>query len=695
MPRIPGDNPLQVKTNSREFSLQETLIDSIPAQVFWKDLDLRYLGCNKAFLKSLGLDAKKDVIGKTDFDLPVSKQDSAIYREDDLTIINSGKQKLNIEEMQLLADGTQRYLSTNKVPLYEENGKMYGILGIYIDITERKQAEEELKRTKIEAEVASQAKSDFIAHMSHDIRTPLTGIIGISHLLEKNAHTQDERMNAHCLNESGEQLLALCNNILETVAAGNLSENSIKEEEFDFVHLLSSISQLELPAIKMKGLELKIELDPAMPNCFIGDKVKIHRILLNLLGNAIKFTDKGYVAVYVKVLAKDTKRATLHVEVRDSGVGIPDELQEKVFDKFFRVHPSKPGTPKGQGLGLHIVQKYISLLKSAVTLTSKIGEGTAFSFDLVLKVAVPKIYPRIPSKKNPVCAESKVHFLSNGNPLPHLLLIEDNLPALFALEALMKELGCTYKSEKDVHAAYALATSASFDSILTDIELPLVSGMEFARRLRDWEKINNKPPTPIVGLSGHSVDLISAECLEAGMNKVLCKPATRQNLCDLFDEFKIGRGQLYGTHQSKLDPTSDSVPLKKLGLDLPDTEEQLFALEQYPLFDSAILMDILGSEANFPSILKEMIDTISKDKIEMEQMFKNENWENLGKIAHRAKGGAACCGTVRMQYACQYLERYRKAGHSKLMKPLYWQMVRILDETRTCLKRWLKNASSE
>lgn len=167
----------------KEQLLLDSLIDYIPSQIFWKNRDLEYLGCNKAFVESLGLNNKKDVIGRTDFDLPVDKRDSAIFREDDLRIMETVSSIFNIEEVQTLENGVERVLSTSKVPLFNDQGDVYGVLGIYRDITEQKRAENELKIARSLAEQANYIKSEFIANMSHDIRTPLSGVVGMSQLL--------------------------------------------------------------------------------------------------------------------------------------------------------------------------------------------------------------------------------------------------------------------------------------------------------------------------------------------------------------------------------------------------------------------------------------------------------------------------------------------------------------------------------
>lgn len=205
------------------------LLNYLPHAIFWKDNQLVFQGCNKQFAHQFGYDEPDSIIGKTDFDFPFPSHLIKIYQEDDQKIITTGIPKLNYEETQMQADGTAKTLLVSKVPFRDKEGKILGVLGIYTDITDRKIVENDLKKAKDVAEIANQAKTEFIANMSHDIRTPLTGIVGISKLLENEVQKPREKQQALWIYESGEQLLSLLNSVLDIVSAENIQESDIEE----------------------------------------------------------------------------------------------------------------------------------------------------------------------------------------------------------------------------------------------------------------------------------------------------------------------------------------------------------------------------------------------------------------------------------------------------------------------------------
>ncbi|MCX7116980.1 MAG: ATP-binding protein [Legionellales bacterium] len=309
----------------------DDLINQLPAAIFWKNTRSVFLGCNQYFADLAQLASPKDIIGKTDYDLPWGKYESDLYRLDDQEVMNSGLPKLGIEEPQTLSNGRVITLLTNKIPLFTKQKVLVGIFGIYHDITARKEMELTLQKAKNEAEAANLAKTEFIANMSHDIRTPLSGIVGMSELLEEDVQHLEQRQYAHWIRESGVQLLGLLNGILDVVSASHVSEHDLNEEAFDLRLCIQDIVQLELPTTQLKQIDLQVDVEASVPTYIISDRTKIHRILLNLLGNAIKFTSTGSITILVKCLLSDDESVRLLFSVKDTGIGIPEQLQDKVF----------------------------------------------------------------------------------------------------------------------------------------------------------------------------------------------------------------------------------------------------------------------------------------------------------------------------------------------------------------------------
>lgn len=526
---------LEVAT--KEQLLLDSLIDSVPAEIFWKDKSLVYLGCNKSFVNSLDLEDKSEVIGKTDFDLPVDRKDSHFYRDDDLQIIRSKVGKLDIVERQFVNGVRERVLSTSKVPLFDDQGEVYGILGVCRDITEHKKSEDKLKQAIAMAEQANYTKSEFIANMSHDIRTPLSGVVGISQLLVDTLSDSEHQQQAQWIHECGVQLLSLLNDILTVIASDDDSAKyAEKEEVFCLRQCLDDLVHLERPSTEMKGISLDVNIDPDTPEFLFGDRSSLYRILLNLLGNAIKFTTVGGVRVDVKVLEMSEAKVCLHFVVSDTGIGIPEDLQNKVFDRFYRANPSYKGVYSGHGIGLHIANSYVTRMGGGLQFASAVGDGTSFYFDLGFNIAEGQKVDVL-DKHLAHVAEGDTPISANSSDSPIVLLIEDNYVALKVLESTAKLVNIRFVSANDGESALEIATRQNFNLIITDIGLPGISGKELARKLRAWENMQDRLPVPIIGLTAHVRDQVREKCIDAGMNDAYSKPIDLQTMNEIIKRF--------------------------------------------------------------------------------------------------------------------------------------------------------------
>lgn len=670
------------------YRYMENIIAQIPVSVYWMNKDCVYLGCSNSMAKLLNLKSRHDMVGKTYADL-FDEKSTSHYKKVDRTVMDEGI-PLNLEEPLYYPDGTKKIYLSNKVPLHDLDGKIIGMLGISVDITDRKKMEEELKKAKEAAETANRAKTEFLANMSHDIRTPLTGVIGLSGILENTLQNPEQKEDAHLLHDSGEELLSLLNDILDDVRADHMLENDINEEVFYLHQCIQDLIRLELPTTKLKHLGLQVDIEANVPPYIISDRKKIYRILLNLLGNAIKFTQSGHITIKVKCL--DIKASSVHLQfsVADTGIGIPKKLQAQVFDRFFRVTPSYKGLYPGHGLGLHIANSYVSLLGGHITLTSEEGVGSTFNFDLECKVGqgqetVKK--PTITPEGKPFVPLHESHASPNSVSVPHLLLVEDNAIALKVLESLISSGGYRFTSASDGEQALKLAKSMTFDLVITDIGLPGISGNELTRLIRDWEKALNKTPLPIFGLTGHARESAKPECMACGMNDVFTKPINLAMVQEIINKFGVS----IVSDQSQVPSKDNTDQSGKLGVGLPDTEDELFQLDAYPVFDIKFALQQVNDLSLFFQIIKDSIsDNAQEDTRKMEQAYAQKDWSQIEKIAHKLKGGAVYIGTRRFQYACQYFEQYYKAGHRSLLDKLYDQLININRETNEALEKWLK-----
>jgi two-component system aerobic respiration control sensor histidine kinase ArcB len=379
-----GSNRTASEYFSNVYLYLENIISCMPCYVYWKDVDFVYLGCNELSAKLLKLNTKKDIVGKTDYDFGVPKEIADAYRKIDEEIIRTGKPQLNIEEYHQI-EGDSRELLGNKMPIFNENGKIIGLVGIAVDITERKKWEKELIKAKEAAESANKLKSEFIHNMEHDIRTPFVGILGITNILEELETDSTKKQMILDIYFCAQELLEYSCGILDfsRIDAGEFPVNSRK---FDINELVNSIAFIETPAAKMKGLDFRVEFDTDVPSFLIGDEYRLKRILINLLSNAIKFTPKGYVKLTVKSLKKERRNILLNFIVEDSGIGIKKEKLNTIYEKFGRLMPSNQGLYKGHGFGLRIVKQFVEEMEGDIEINSTLGEGSQFICTLSFKL---------------------------------------------------------------------------------------------------------------------------------------------------------------------------------------------------------------------------------------------------------------------------------------------------------------------
>jgi CheY-like chemotaxis protein len=530
--------------------------------------------------------------------------------------------------------------------------------------------EEELRQAKITSEAANHAKTEFIANMSHDIRTPLSGVVGMSKALEEHTSDPEEKQYAHWVNECGQQLLNLLNEILDVISAENINDSDLRLETFDLYKCIQDIAQLELPTIKLKKLDLNVSIQDNIPRYVVSDRTKLHRTILNLLGNSIKFTQEGFVAIGVKLVRKMTNTVRLEFSISDSGIGIPDELQPNVFDRFFRVNPSSKGMYKGHGLGLHIAQSYVELLGGKIKLKSKINQGTTFFFELTFKTGSPEninnnIQPVITTEIIPAAPISEPVSMSSSimdQKTPHVLLIEDNHVALLLAEMAVKSANCRYTSAKNAEIAFQLVQSNPFDLIITDVGLPDIPGTELTQTIRKWEISTNQKPVPIIGLTAHTRQNEVQKCIKAGMNKVLIKPVTSEIIHEVVNEF--------------------------INRDLNNPEDDL---NDVPVLDIPTALSGIGNESVLAELLKFMVNTLPDDTGIMETAFVSNDQDKVRSQAHKIKAGALYVGTLRLQLVCQHLEDTKNPEHSNFFKTRYSQTLAVIQDTIKAITTWLES----
>lgn len=677
-----------------------SIINRLPVSIYWKSKNGRYLGCNKYQLDMAGLKSQDEIIGKTDFDLPWKDYAPELFVIDQNVM--KSQVAIQTEESPIIANNEQLIMFTTKTALLDMNGKVEGIIGVSIDITDRKKMENDLRIAKVEAEAANNAKSVFIANMSHDIRTPLSGVIGTSDILEHEGDTQKDRDFGHVIHISAENLMQLLDDILEMISADEFNESNLNLRTFNLKERLMHANQLMLGNVTKGQISLNFHVDEDVPEYILSDRIKIDRILLNLIGNAVKFTSSGSITVRVIVLEQNEQISTVQFDITDTGIGIPEDQIDKIFERFYRVNPSYQSKYKGHGIGLFIAHKFVSLLGGKISVKSKLGEGTTFSVILPFKLGNPLdaeepeevlvtpnvIDPKQNKVETPEFPESSISETESNSEKSKVLVVEDDSVARRVVKSILERNGFNVDDVEDAEQGFnQLMQNSSYDFIVTDIGLPGMDGNQFTQTVRAWEKATHRPRLPIIGLSAHgSKQQVAAQ--EAGMDLLLAKPLNDEKVDCIRTQF------LKSEKKSEAKKPSDEQT-SGLGFELPQTEDELFKIEDYPLLDEKEGVSAAGDSFELLQELLTMLITETFPE-ELELLLKaheQDDWETIQSIAHKIKGGALYCGTIRLRYACQYTERYRLAGHNKLLEPLYQQLLDVIKATDEFIKHWLKQKS--
>lgn len=360
----------------------ENIFDKLPANIFWMDTSGKVLGCNRAEASIFGFKETSELIGKAVHELVASENAESIL-QNNAAVFKSNHTHI-IEEQLFDSQGQALGIFLSyKAPLFDDEGKNIGLMGVSFDITERKEMERDLIVTKEKAEAANLAKTTFLNNMRHDLRTPVSCTLGAARILRQLEDSPEKLEFIDGIINQNETLLQMLTNMLEFDAVQS-RERPVQLAEIDIVKLTHAVVQMLSLAAKKKGLELYLKISPLLPKLLVTDGYRIQRMLLNVINNAIKFTDNGYVSVTVAM----SNFECLLIEVQDTGIGIPPEMHHSIFDRFVRVVDANKGLYDGEGLGLSIVKQFADDLKAAIDLKSAVGDGTLFR--LVVPVAFIK-----------------------------------------------------------------------------------------------------------------------------------------------------------------------------------------------------------------------------------------------------------------------------------------------------------------
>lgn len=494
--KITGEKPednLDIPTLTRRISSYlESIIAQIPGSVYWKDVNLVYLGCNDGAAELVGVPREKMCGIKDDFfaeQLNMSPEVIKSFREADLKILK-GEKILKHEELPFRdGHGKTIYQLSNRVPLYNENYQIIGILGISIDISDRKEMELALLEEKERAETANRVKTEFMQNMSHDFKTPLNGIYGVVQILRDRKDLPDDIKELIVAQEKSVlRLKSLIDTILDfdRLYAGKVN---IYSEPINLLEIIESVVDNLSSQSHNKDLNLIIDYPPEVPNYLISDSHCITSIILNLMTNAVKFTEQGYINISVKEVSQENENIQLNIEIEDSGIGMKEGIIPQIFDRFNRIEPSNKGLKAGHGLGLAIVKELVTKLNGTISVKSQVGIGSTFSVNLPFKLQD--------------CALI-ISQWQNINPNSRVLLVNDKKTAT---DTILDQLGSvTVKKVKSESVINELVTAsqsnAPFHIIIIDSEIEFIDSFSLVKIIKSSSVIPKIMPL----LSTHPQD---------------------------------------------------------------------------------------------------------------------------------------------------------------------------------------------
>lgn len=529
--------------------LLQQVFSDLPNRVYWRDKELRFVGANPGFLRDFGLSSMHELHGLTDADLPLLAQNPEL-RERDQQTLQLQMAACN-QEMRIQLNGNAdtagpsldntRWVEHSSVPLYDEYGEITGILGSYYDISTIKRAAEEMslaretaEQARAAAEAANLAKSDFLANMSHEIRTPINAIVGMANLALKTQLTDKQKRYIKVIDSSSQALLGVINDILDfsKIEANKLT---IERIPFDLDEVLGTLADMFAYKAYDKGLEFIINLPANIPTMLIGDPLRLQQVLINLVSNAIKFTDDGEINVSCTLLDRNNDKVWLRIEVKDTGIGMTAEQSAKLFQAFTQADTSTTRKYGGTGLGLTISRRLVKLMQGDMGVSSSANQGSNFFIELVMPLQESQ-------------DQSHHQLLMGQLNGVRVLAVDDNT----STREMLKETLRSYSMDAyTCHSAeqalevlkHAAAEQQPFQLMLIDWRLPGMDGLKLVERIKQKFPAEQQPK--MILATGYYAEELAEKARQVGTDDFITKPYTTATLA------RVMTGVMFG-HRKKV-----------------------------------------------------------------------------------------------------------------------------------------------
>lgn len=529
-------------------------------------------------------------------------------------------------------DGNYRWLHDDLILMKDEKGNPLEIIGSTMDITDRKIVEQELIKAKQETEKSAKVKEQFLANVSHEIRTPMNGIMGISRLLLQTKLNDEQQQYVDAIKTSADNLLIIINDLLDIskIEAGKMRFEYV---QFKLADVLNSVGELVQQKAKHKNISIEKSLEEKIPSLLIGDPVRLNQILLNLVDNAIKFTEKGSVKIFAKMLNDDEEKSELEFSVQDSGIGIAEDKQKLIFESFTQASSDTTRKYGGTGLGLTIVKKLVELQGGNISLKSKLGEGSTFIFRLSFRKKADTSSFTLSEIKS----EISEGLLKNTK----VLLVEDNSINVLLAKKVLMNWGCEVTVAENGKDGLEKFKNANFEIILMDVQMPEMDGYTATQHIRkDFPSPQNK--IPILAMTAFAAEGESVKCLNAGMNDYISKPFD-QNV--LYSKIAVltGKDTPADINKKMIYPSENSQNGKGVKGYI-----NLNYLKELSAGDEKFVKKMI---ATFVQQTPEMLENIQKH-------LSNQNWNLLKAVVHKMKPSIGFMGISELKTVVEKLEHY-------------------------------------